>query len=332
MVWVYVGDGETPHPIDEQLPEELVDNAGVVGRADPAPRGQLALRLRERVRRGPREVPAPHVAVAAVQADAGLEHDQDRRARPVDLPRAAGAVLGRRLPRPRHVVGNRLVQAQAAEGDRATSATPASHRRSTRRSRPRSSPASRRSRMPGVLRIAYPTFIHYEFYVPVDADNQLYVGVMADFKQGLQDAALLREVPRRDALAVPRPVLRPGQVDGRGDRRTAGEALPPRRLAAAVAQARRGRHRGPARAAAPTGPRAHRATENGQDADGVRSCSGVGASHSTLMNTHWDQVVHTDRAEAFRDALAQARRRIARRSPTWPWWSARTTSGASGST
>ncbi|TDO48048.1 2,3-dihydroxyphenylpropionate 1,2-dioxygenase [Kribbella sp. VKM Ac-2527] len=38
---------------------------------------------------------------------------------------------------------------------------------------------------------------------------------------------------------------------------------------------------------------------------------GVGASHSTLMNTHWDQVVHTDRAEAFRDALGTARDLIA---------------------
>jgi 2,3-dihydroxyphenylpropionate 1,2-dioxygenase len=38
---------------------------------------------------------------------------------------------------------------------------------------------------------------------------------------------------------------------------------------------------------------------------------GVGASHSTLMNTHWDKVVHTDRAEAFRDALGTARERIA---------------------
>jgi 2,3-dihydroxyphenylpropionate 1,2-dioxygenase len=38
---------------------------------------------------------------------------------------------------------------------------------------------------------------------------------------------------------------------------------------------------------------------------------GVGASHSTLMNTHWDKVVHTDRAEAFRDALSTARHRIA---------------------
>ena len=37
---------------------------------------------------------------------------------------------------------------------------------------------------------------------------------------------------------------------------------------------------------------------------------GVGASHSTLMNTHWDQVAHLGRAKAFRDALGTARQRI----------------------
>lgn len=37
---------------------------------------------------------------------------------------------------------------------------------------------------------------------------------------------------------------------------------------------------------------------------------GVGASHSTLMNTHWDQVVHTERAEAFRESLADVNRRL----------------------
>ncbi len=41
----------------------------------------------------------------------------------------------------------------------------------------------------------------------------------------------------------------------------------------------------------------------------------VGASHSTLMNTHWDQVEHVDRAEAFRDALAAARDEIAAARP-----------------
>jgi 2,3-dihydroxyphenylpropionate 1,2-dioxygenase len=42
---------------------------------------------------------------------------------------------------------------------------------------------------------------------------------------------------------------------------------------------------------------------------------GVGASHSTLMNTHWDKVVHVDRAKAFRDALGAARDRIAEADP-----------------
>jgi 2,3-dihydroxyphenylpropionate 1,2-dioxygenase len=42
---------------------------------------------------------------------------------------------------------------------------------------------------------------------------------------------------------------------------------------------------------------------------------GIGASHSTLMNTHWDQVVHTDRAETFRDALGTAREAIAAARP-----------------
>ncbi|MEU6141680.1 catechol 1,2-dioxygenase [Streptomyces sp. NPDC047081] len=42
---------------------------------------------------------------------------------------------------------------------------------------------------------------------------------------------------------------------------------------------------------------------------------GVGASHSTLMNTHWDQTLHQDRAERFRDALTEARDRLAAARP-----------------
>jgi phenylpropionate dioxygenase-like ring-hydroxylating dioxygenase large terminal subunit len=38
--------------------------------------------------------------------------------------------------------------------------------------------------MPGVLRIVYPKFIHYEFYVPVDAGQHRYVGVMVNFLRG----------------------------------------------------------------------------------------------------------------------------------------------------
>jgi phenylpropionate dioxygenase-like ring-hydroxylating dioxygenase large terminal subunit len=39
--------------------------------------------------------------------------------------------------------------------------------------------------LPGMLRIAYPNFIHYEFYVPTDAEHTKYVGVMVQFKTGL---------------------------------------------------------------------------------------------------------------------------------------------------
>lgn len=34
---------------------------------------------------------------------------------------------------------------------------------------------------------------------------------------------------------------------------------------------------------------------------------GVAASHSTLMNTHWDRTVHIDEATCYRDALGEAR-------------------------
>jgi phenylpropionate dioxygenase-like ring-hydroxylating dioxygenase large terminal subunit len=43
--------------------------------------------------------------------------------------------------------------------------------------------------LPGVLRIAYPQFIHYEFYVPIDSNRTKYVGVMVQFKTGLPKLA-----------------------------------------------------------------------------------------------------------------------------------------------
>ncbi|MGI9051480.1 MAG: Rieske 2Fe-2S domain-containing protein [Ilumatobacteraceae bacterium] len=39
--------------------------------------------------------------------------------------------------------------------------------------------------LPGMLRIAYPNFIHYEFYVPIEAGRTRYVGVMVQFRTGL---------------------------------------------------------------------------------------------------------------------------------------------------
>ena len=47
----------------------------------------------------------------------------------------------------------------------------------------------------------------------------------------------------------------------------------------------------------------------------ARIVLGVGASHSTLMNTHWDQVVNREGARRFRDALDEARDAIAAARP-----------------
>ncbi|BBH67883.1 2,3-dihydroxyphenylpropionate 1,2-dioxygenase [Actinoplanes sp. OR16] len=47
----------------------------------------------------------------------------------------------------------------------------------------------------------------------------------------------------------------------------------------------------------------------------ARIVLGVGASHSTLMNTHWGQVAGVGRAERFRDALTEARNAIAAARP-----------------
>ena len=47
----------------------------------------------------------------------------------------------------------------------------------------------------------------------------------------------------------------------------------------------------------------------------ARIVLGVGASHSTLMNTHWDQVVNVDGATRFRNALDRARETIAAARP-----------------
>lgn len=42
---------------------------------------------------------------------------------------------------------------------------------------------------------------------------------------------------------------------------------------------------------------------------------GIGASHTTLMNTHWHELKHLDRAERFRDGLANARNALAAVAP-----------------
>ncbi|MDF1604508.1 Rieske 2Fe-2S domain-containing protein [Nocardioides sp. YIM 152315] len=44
-------------------------------------------------------------------------------------------------------------------------------------------------RLPGLLRVAYPQFIHYEWYVPVNEDQVRYVQIMVRYEEGLKAGA-----------------------------------------------------------------------------------------------------------------------------------------------
>ncbi|GAA2446340.1 hypothetical protein GCM10010191_74170 [Actinomadura vinacea] len=184
MVWVYVPvAAEDPHPIDEQLPEELVGNAFVMGgRIDPRggnwrfacengfDEGHAKYLHRTSLWRLFKPMPTWNVT-RIVPGGRWIYRVQDEVHWEADFP-GVGRWSNKRWwkarpPKEAFNIGNTgkpkrvdpTIEAQEFPGFASLS-------------------------MPGVLRIAYPNFIHYEFYVPVDADNHRYVGVMVNFTEG----------------------------------------------------------------------------------------------------------------------------------------------------
>ncbi|MDP5182524.1 Rieske 2Fe-2S domain-containing protein [Blastococcus sp. BMG 814] len=185
MVWLFVGDGEDAPPIDDQLPEELVDNPAVVGARIQAREGNW----RFAVENGYDEGHAKYLHRTALwrlfkpmpvwnetrieQRGRWIYRVQEKQywdAEFEGLGRWTGQAWYKKKP-PKTVtnIGN-------TSGHREVNPAIAAQE----------FPGFASVSMPGVLRIAYPTFIHYEFYVPVDADNHLYVGVMANFASGIK--------------------------------------------------------------------------------------------------------------------------------------------------
>ncbi|WGX95059.1 Rieske 2Fe-2S domain-containing protein [Nocardioides sp. L-11A] len=185
MVWVYVGDGEKPHPIDEQLPEELVSNPAVLGQRIQAREGNW----RFAVENGYDEGHAKYLHRTAlwrmfkpmpvwnttriVKRDRWIYRVQEEQHWTADFP-GLGRWTG--------LAWYKAKPPQQASNIGNTS----SHREIDPVIAAQEFPGFASVSMPGVLRIAYPTFIHYEFYVPIDADRHLYVGVLADFRAGLR--------------------------------------------------------------------------------------------------------------------------------------------------
>jgi phenylpropionate dioxygenase-like ring-hydroxylating dioxygenase large terminal subunit len=185
LLWIFVGDQE-PHPIDEQLPEELVGTAFTVGgRIDVRggnwrfaaengyDEGHAKFLHRTSLWRLFKSMPTWNIThierrgrwIYRVQdaqyweADfPGVGHWTNNRWWKKKPPKADGpSNIGNTGARPDEV--HPVIAAQKFPGFASLS-------------------------LPGVLRIAYPAFIHYEFYVPVDADAHRYVGVMVDFRTG----------------------------------------------------------------------------------------------------------------------------------------------------
>ena len=185
MVWLYVGDGEAPSEIDEQLPEELAGSRFVLGgRIQPRTgnwrfacengfdEGHAKYLHRTSLWRMFKPMPVWN-ETGLVRRGRWVYRVQKTQHWGADFPG-----LGRwtnlrwwrmRPPRTTSNIGNTGAHRQV---DPVIAA--------------QEFPGFASVTMPGILRIVYPNFIHYEFYAPVDADRHLYVGVMVSFTGGVR--------------------------------------------------------------------------------------------------------------------------------------------------
>ncbi|MTV24653.1 aromatic ring-hydroxylating dioxygenase subunit alpha [Nitriliruptoraceae bacterium ZYF776] len=188
MVWVFVGD-RAPHPIDEQLPEELVANPDfTVGGRIAERRGNWRLACENGFDEGHakylhrtawwrqfRTMPTwnkTHIE----RRGRWLYRVQDEVFWEAEFP-GLGVWTNKRWwrkkpPAEAFNVGN---VGAIREPDPEIAA--------------QDFPGFACVSMPGVLRIVYPNFIHYEYYVPVDEDTHLYVGQMVQWRTGASGAA-----------------------------------------------------------------------------------------------------------------------------------------------
>lgn len=186
LVWVYIPIGNEPAPpIDDQLPRELVENEGIVGGRIQPRRGNWRFACENGFDEGHAKYlhrtslwrlfkPMPTWNITRIVPEGRwIFRVQDEVHWEADFP-GVGKWSNKRWwkknPDETRIsqignVGaglktNPVIEAQKFPGFASLS-------------------------MPGVLRIAYPNFIHYEFYVPVDDDRHNYVGLMVNFVTGV---------------------------------------------------------------------------------------------------------------------------------------------------
>jgi len=185
LVWVFVGDRD-PHPLDDQLPEELVDAPpmAIGGRIEDRSgdyrlyaengfdEGHAKYLHRTSLWRTFKMMPAWN-KVHIEQHGRWIYRIEDERHWDAEFP-GLGTWTNRRWwkIKPKQQQGKFL-------GNTGGSTKPDPYIAS------KGFPGFASLSVPGVLRIAYPQFIHYEFYVPIGPGRTKYVGVMVQFKTGL---------------------------------------------------------------------------------------------------------------------------------------------------
>lgn len=177
LVWVYVGDGD-PHPVEQDIPEELINNDHVMG-------GKYDIRdgnWRFAAENGFDEGHAKYLHNTALwrlfkvmptwnktrveEHGPWLIRVQEELHWEAYFP-GLGTWTNKRWWK------QRPLPDAPGKGKRVNPVIAAMNL-----------PGFVSIRLPGLLRVAYPEFIHYEWYVPVDADHVRYVQMMVRFEDG----------------------------------------------------------------------------------------------------------------------------------------------------
>lgn len=179
LVWVYIGDGDPP-PVERDIPAELVDNDFTMGGRWDIRKGNWRFAAENGFDEGHAKylhntalwrlfkvMPAWN-KTRIVEQDDWLIRVQDEVHWEADFP-GLGKWTNRRwwkrMPLPDAPGKGKDINPVIKSLD---------------------IPGFVSVRLPGLLRVAYPHFIHYEWYVPVDEDRVRYVQIMVRFEDGLK--------------------------------------------------------------------------------------------------------------------------------------------------
>lgn len=179
LVWIYVGDGEAP-PVERDIPDELVDNKFTMGGRWDVREGNWRFAAENGFDEGHAKylhntalwrlfkvMPAWN-KTRVVEEDGWLIRVQDEVHWEAEFP-GLGTWTNRRwwkrMPLPDAPGKGKDINPVIKDMD---------------------IPGFVSIRLPGLLRVAYPHFIHYEWYVPVNEDQVRYVQIMVRFEEGVR--------------------------------------------------------------------------------------------------------------------------------------------------